>query len=639
MYGKDIGAAVCVRERDGDRHLAPQCRILRLELAHLDDLLVRHELHEAAVVRVGVQGRLTGPGRRVVRERDAEGAAFASLPTSLPSDSVGGVSEAEGTLIDRARARYAASDWVSAYKTFIQAQSEHELEADDLERLALVAGLAGSDRDMIAALERLFALCTKGKDCGRAARAAFWAAMRLFGLGERGRAGGWLSRAKKAADESGPDCPIHGYLLLPMVMRHLGAGDLDAAAKAASDAAAFGERVGEPDLVSFASSLEGRALVRQARVDEGLRLLDEAMLAVTSDELSPLVTGIVYCQAIATCQQICALDRAREWTRALAAWCERQPGVKFSSNCRVHRSEVFQLGGDWGPALDEVDLICHGSVEEDPDVFGDAYYQRGELLRLQGRFEEAERAYQIASEHGTEPQPGLALLRLARGNTQSAQESIRRVLGTTAAGWLRIRFLPAFVEIMLAADARDEARTGVEELSELATQFDIDILSAISAHSRGALLLAENQAEAAVTPLREAFSKWQRAGAPYIAARIRVLLSRAYRTLGDTDGATLEVSAARSVFEELGARSDLEALGDEGHSIAPSDDHGLSPRELEVLRLIAQGITNKAIAAELGLSVRTIDRHVSNLLTKIDVDSRAAATAYAYENGLVQAPG
>lgn len=548
-----------------------------------------------------------------------------------------GEREAAAAELERGRASYAKGDWEDAFGALSHADEAAPLGADDLELLAFSAALTGRDDAMLQALERQYQALVDTRECLRAARAAFWIGMRLFALAEPGRASGWISRAQQVVEREGRDCAEQGLLLLPVVVRHLETGDHDAAHAAAARAVELGERFGDPDVIAFARNLQGRALMRKGEVAEGLALVDGVMVAVTSGELSPLVAGLVYCNAIASCQQVHALDRAREWTAALARWCEKQPQlVTFTGICLVHRAELMQLGGDWPEAYEEVERACQRiSRASDPEAFADAHYQRAELHRLRGELEAAEEAYRSASELGREPHPGLALLRLSQGRREEAVNAIRRVLSTTTLAWHRTRFLPACVEIMVAAGELEEARTASRELDELAERFGTEILGAMAAHARGAVSLAEGDAQGAVEPLRRAFQVWQRVGAPYIAARIRVLLGRAFDILGDRDGARLEQDAARLVFQELGASLDLVALDLPAAHAAAARDHGLTQREVEVLRRVARGKTNKAIAAELFVSQRTIDRHVSNIFAKLNVSSRAAATAFAYEHGLV----
>ena len=223
-----------------------------------------------------------------------------------------------------------------------------------------------------------------------------------------------------------------------------------------------------------------------------------------------------------------------------------------------------------------------------------------------------------------------------KGRSGAAAAQIRRALAAASDRLQRMRLLPACVEILLAAGEREGARAACAELTEIARGFDGDVVSAMSAHARGAVALADGDARAAAGTLRESLEAWQRVGAPYLAARVRVLVGEACRALGDAEGAELEREAARSVFRELGAAPDLARLDGDGARMDPkARPHGLTPRELEVLRLVASGKTNKAIAAQLFLSEKTVDRHTSNILTKLDVLSRAAATAFAYEHRLI----
>ena len=549
------------------------------------------------------------------------------------------------TNLERGRAAYARREWGAAFAALYEVDGATPLELPDLERMVWAAGLVGRDDAFVKGLERLYQIHADAGRCERAAIIAFWLAFRLIGQGEGGRASGWMVRCERLVERVGPESVVHGYLLLPVSRRQLETGEYEAAHAAATEAAAIGERCRDPDLCAIARSFLGRVLLGQGRIERGLALLDECMLAAASAEVSPHITGLIYCIAIANCQRVYALDRAREWTSALSTWCESQPGlVSFATACLVHRAEILQLSGAWGEAIEEARRAADRVLPTmGPQNAADALYQQAEIQRLRGEFASAEELYRDTSQRGREPQPGLSLLRLAQGKTEAAATAIRRVLAGATDPLDRARFLPASIEILLAHGDIEAARKGCDELQGIAAKYDTEVLGAMAAHARGALLFAEGDAQSAQGPLRLAFQVWQQVGAPYIAARIRTELARACRALGDEDGARLELDAARETFERLGAAADLAAID----KIAPratataapkgkrASAHGLTVRELEVLRLVAAGKTNKVIAKELFLSEKTIDRHISNIFAKVHVGSRAAATAFAYENGLV----
>jgi DNA-binding NarL/FixJ family response regulator len=362
------------------------------------------------------------------------------------------------------------------------------------------------------------------------------------------------------------------------------------------------------------------------------------MVAVTAGELSPIVAGMVYCNTIGFWQSVYELRRAREWTEALARWCQQQPDmVAHTGVCLVHRAEIMQLQGAWDEALEEArragERFADGVLNE--RVAGKAHYRQGEVHRLRGERGAAEASYRQASRRGYEPQPGLALLRLAEGKRNAASSAISRVLDEASQPRVRAALLPAYVEVMLACGDLEAARAGCRELEEISRGHRSDQLRAMSAQARGTLALAEGEPQVALAALREAWLAWQELEAPYEAARVRVLVALGCRAAGDEDTALWELQAARAIFDRLGAGPDVARVDSLAASPEATAAHGLSPRELQVLRLVARGATNKSIAAELVLSERTIDRHVSNIFAKLRVSSRAAATAYAYEHDLV----
>jgi DNA-binding NarL/FixJ family response regulator len=497
--------------------------------------------------------------------------------------------------------------------------------------------MLGRDDEWMSGLERAHHLYEDRGELLSAVRCAFWIGMNLALRGELGPATGWLGRAQRLLERDGRDCVERGYLLLPVMIEHEVTGDLEAAAATAREAAEIGDHFGDAELFAIAVHAQGHVLIKQGRVREGLGLLDEAMVAVTTRELSPPVTGFVYCGVILACQQVFEVRRAQEWTAALTRWCEQQPGlVAFTGRCLVHRAEIMQLRGAWRDALEEARSASRRlAAGSNRAAAAQAFYRQAELHRLRGEFDEAEGAYREASQYGWEPQPGVAQLRLAQGRMEAAAASIRRVAAETTGPLRRAGLLPAQVEIMLAVGDIEAARTACRELEAIAESYDSVMIEAMLQQARGAVALAEGDHAAALTALRQALQRWHELEAPYDAARVRVLVASACRALGDDDAASLELGTARRVFAELGAAPDLARLESLTQPPRSEDTHGLTRRELEVLRLIAAGKSNREIAEMLVISEHTVARHVQNIFAKLGVPSRTAAGAFAFEHDLV----
>ena len=535
--------------------------------------------------------------------------------------------------LERGREAFARRDWAQAEKALSDADRSGALDAEDLQRLAVSTYLVGRDDDFVRRSDRAHRAFLAEGDPARAARSAFWAGMSLLFRGEAGPASGWLARAGRLVESV--DCAERGLLLLPVSEKRLRAGDYDGALEQARKGTEVGTRFEDPDLLACARHLEGRALVRRGDVEEGLSLLDETMVAVTSGELSPMVTGLIYCSVIEACREAWQIGRAREWTRALGQWCDLQPEmVAFTATCLVHRAQVLRLQGAWEDALDEARRACRRSERHHRRPPGAALYEQGEIHRLRGELEEAEAAYRKASQLGREPQPGLALLRLAQGRVDAARTALRRVLDSTHHDLPRAELLAVWVDVLVTDGDLDEADRAASDLQAISRSFESVALDAMAEQARGTIILARGEAQEALAPLRRARSAWDRAEIPHASARVRCLIAHACRTLGDEDGCDLELEAARSIYEELGADPGLAEILGRTRSYRRRP-HGLTPRELEVLREVATGRTTREIAADLHVSDRTIERHLSNIFTKLDVDTRTAATAWAYDHGLI----
>ena len=532
-------------------------------------------------------------------------------------------------LLDRARAAYDSMAWLTAVELLMAADREAPLDLDGLELLGVSAHLIGRDDVAVQTGMRGFALGAKTGEFERAARAGFWTGMDFAFRGEIAQAGAWFGRATELIEKSGRESVESGYLLIPVGMGQLeGQHDPESALQTFQQIAAIAERFDDGDLATIGRLGRGEALIALGERDRGIRLLDEAMAGVTAGEVSPSVAGMVYCATIEDCYAIFDMRRAQEWTTALTEWCAAHPDLVFRGRCLIYRAELMRFHGDWVTAADEVQrarLVLAGPPIN--PAIGEAHYEEAELHRVRGSFEDAERAYGEGSGFGRRPEPGLALLRLAQGRAATARSMIARALEELPDD---PRLLEAAVTIALGRGDTAEARSFVDRLQQSAGSGAPTLLEAVTARAEGEVLLAEGKPREALRALRAAFKLWQRLDAPYDAARVRVAIAQACRALGDDDTAELETAAARRVFEALGAAPALADL-DGG---AAGSSHGLSPRELEVLHHVVGGRTNREIADQLGISERTVDRHVSNLYTKLDVSTRAAATAWAYEHDL-----
>lgn len=538
--------------------------------------------------------------------------------------------------LENGREAFERRSWAAARDELAAAHEADPLGPDDLWRLAMASYLVGDEERFVRTLEEGHHAYLAADEPQAAARCAFWIGFHLANRSEMARASGWFGRAGRTLERVDSECAERGYVMLPTGLRKMGQGDYEGCEQTAIEAQGLAERFGDADLLALAMHMRGRALLRRGRVEEGLSLLDEAMVSVVSDELSPQVTGVVYCSVISACREVYAVRRAQEWTTALTAWCERQPDmVAYTGECHVYRAEILQRRGAWRDALEEARRASERlSEERDPATAGAALYQQAEAHRVSGELAAAEEAYRAASRLGREPQPGLALLRLAQGDPDAAAASMRRALAESAEPFRRAKLLPAHIEVMLEVGDLEDAARACDELGEIASGWGPSVLDTALAQSRGAVELASGNIRDALPHLRRACSEWQALEAPYEAARTRALLGLACRELGDEDGAALELEAARAELERLGATHDVARLDTMTGRGPTRRDHGLTPREREVLAQLATGRTNRAIAEALFISEKTVARHVANIFRKLGISSRSAATAYAYEHDL-----
>ena len=461
------------------------------------------------------------------------------------------------TLEERARHALEAHAWQQAFEGFV-ALDEQGLSSEDLERLAQAAWWSAHPNESIEAFERAFASFSaegRGRD---AARVGLRLALEHADRQESAVSNGWLQRATRLlADE--PECSEQGWLELCLVRSSFEHGEFEEAERHATAVQGIGARLGDRDIEAFGRALEGAILVFHTQVEQGLALVDEATLAAVGGELSPYVAGNIYCLTIGICRSVADYRRASEWTEAAARWCERESITAFPGVCRVQRAEILRLRGSYDAAEDEA-----GKARTELEAFGRlpqagaGANEVGEVRLRRGDLDGAEEAFEQAHRLGNEPQPGMALLRLARGQVDAARSSIGTALADAGDPFDRARLLPARVEIALAAYDVTEAREAAEELGRTAEAIGAPMLHAAAHQALGATLTYEEDAAAAIAELRKAVRTWTEADAPFEAAQARRWLAVAYRAGGDEASAVLELGSAKAAFEGLGAVRDAE---------------------------------------------------------------------------------
>ena len=536
------------------------------------------------------------------------------------------------TGIERARDAWARADWAEAYDAF-RAEDPSALTARDLERLADAAWWISKLEESLDARQRAYGAFAAEGDERAAGAAAARLSIEHFTRDEPSIGAGFLMRAQRHLQDV-PACPEQGFLAVIESAVARFAGDLDGAIDASRRAIEIAESFGDRNIVALAIHAEGLALIDAGRVPQGVALLDEAMSAALNGDLSPYFTGIIYCNLIQACLELSDVRRAGEWSDAARIWCDAlQPDAPFPGMCRVNRAEVARLRGAWPEAEAEAVLASEQLVDLEPGLAATAFNQVGEIRRRTGDVDGAEAAFAKAHELGADPQPGLALLRFAQGKVEAARTALRLALSAEHQRPRRSRLLAAQVEVALAAEDLDEARGAADELETIAGEAGTPALAAAADTALGAISLAEGDGPAALERLGRASTAWHELKLPYEAAKARVLYARAIRAGGDEEGAQLELRSALAAFERLGAHPDAATtarlLG--GSEVVPG---GLTARELEVLRLLAAGKTNRDIAVELVISEHTVARHLQNMYAKLGVTSRSGATAFAFEHGL-----
>jgi DNA-binding CsgD family transcriptional regulator/tetratricopeptide (TPR) repeat protein len=534
---------------------------------------------------------------------------------------------------DAARLALDGREWGHAYRLLSERAGAGTLSVDELDWLATASYLTGRDEEAFEHWSEAHVAALAAGDPRRAAQLGYRIGSGLGFKGDVPRLSGWVARVRRVLDSVDVDCVEHGYVELGMgFCRLFEAGDILGAREFASRAAKIADRFGDLELRTVARLLEGRCIIYLGDLTEGLAMLDEAMVAVETEEVSAVVAGDAYCIAIDACHEVFDVRRCEVWSAAFVAWCDAQPDlVLYRGHCLLHQAELLQLHGRWADGVAFAREACQRLSEPvNPFVLGGAHYVEAELHRLRAEFTEAEEAYERAHLAGCDPHPGLALLRLAQGQVDAAAAGVRRALAQAEGPIGRAWVLGPSIEIFLAAGDVPAAEAAGEELSALAGQLGSRLLDAQACQMGGAVLVAQGDGDGALAVLGRALSGWNELDAPYDAARTRLLIAAACEALGDREGARMERTAAHVALESLGSGA--------GNPIPRPLPGGLSPREAEVLALVARGGTNRAIAEQLFVSEKTVTSHLTHVFSKLGVSSRAAATAFAYEHGLAGRP-
>jgi DNA-binding CsgD family transcriptional regulator/tetratricopeptide (TPR) repeat protein len=534
--------------------------------------------------------------------------------------------------IERGRGALERRAWSEAYEV-LSPVAPSALAGADLEGLADAAWWTLRLDESIAFRQKAYAAYAAAGDKFRAGGTAARLAIEHFTREEPAVGAGWLGRAQRHLDGVG-ECAELGLLtLIEATVARFG-GDLDGAIVMSGRATEIARHVGEPNVLALAIHTEGLTLIAAGRIGEGMPLLDEAMTAAIAGELTDYYAGVVYCNVIEACLNVADVRRADEWSAAATAWSDSlKEGSIYPGLCRVNRAEVASMRGEWTRAEAEALRAVDEVTRFDPSVAASALYQVGEIRRRRGDAAGAEKAFADANGLGFEPQPGLALLRLAQGKLDTAHRALRRDTAATTPPLRRAQQLSARVEVAIVVGDVDDARRASEELETLSERIDTPALAAEAATARGMVEHAEGRIDEAVLTLRDAFSRWHKLRIPYEAARARGEYGRALLVAGDEDDAILALRAAASALDALGAVPDARRVASWLPSVAELP-LGLTAREAEVLRLVAAGRTNREIGAELFISEHTVARHLQNMFVKLGVSTRSAATAAAFEHGL-----
>ena len=475
-------------------------------------------------------------------------------------DRYGGNSDGYEAATQQARDAAARGEWEEAFDLLMEADAGDLLSRADLPLLGEVAYAAGHLDVTVDAWERAHAACVQAGDDVAAGSAAVRVAMHLLlDTALMAPVRGWLARAERLLDNQ-DETSAHAWFAAVRAYERLLTGDLGSARDWARRAVEIGERC-DPAALAVGRVAEARLLILGGNVQEGLALLDEVGVAVVSDDLDPLSTGLVYCELVCALQGLAQYDAAEEWTEAMERWCKTNAIGSLHGRCRVHRAEVLRLRGSLDEAESEALAACEELRPYLRRELGWPLTELGRIRLRKGDVDGAEQALLAAHRAGWDPQPGLALVKLARGDVAAAAAFIQDALDRPPrvpskelppnTELQRAPLLEAQVEIEIAAGNIDRARAAADELELVADRFHSKALVAGASLARGRVRLAEGDATAAEEFLSEAVRLWNEVGAPYETAVARMGLADALTAGGSERQAAMELQAARDVLERI----------------------------------------------------------------------------------------
>lgn len=455
---------------------------------------------------------------------------------------------------DQALAAYRAKRWQKAQELLSSLEQDQELTGDQHQMMGFALWWLGKDEEIISRFETAYnAFRAEGNPQSAAIAALEIAEMLTHNLSPE-VAAGWAKRAERLLGEE-EDSPAKGYLYRWQAVKAFDSGDLEKALDLSRKVGAIGAETLDGGLEVLSLQDQGRFLVASGQFDEGMALMDEAMVGAVAGDVNPIVVGRSYCNMLAVCDQTGDVRRAAEWSEAADRWCRDSESSPYPGICRIYKAEIMWQNGDWVGAESEV-MRASTELGLYTDISGEAFYQYGEMRLRAGDYEGAERAFQEALTRGREPVPGYALVLAHRNDMQSALDVLDRALSEPHLSKLsRARFLPVLIDLSLQNGDVGRAEEALTEFVEIAELARSDLFKSQASQARGRIELAKGHAAAAIGPLRDAVKTFARLGLPFESAQAHADLGRAYIGDGASAMAQMELRSAKGEFERLGSEA------------------------------------------------------------------------------------